>query len=339
MKIIIFGVARSGTTALYSLLQKILTAHAGPGIDFLYEPLLRRKEYFNGLYNDVTDNFKSIESISFDGIATHLNLPLFIHDPIDYEDNPYLHQLLHSPGNKPHLLIKFIRANGRFKLLRHICPEAKFIFIVRNPADVINSILGRFSFFGGEFHWDDFPRFAKEITRLDPQIPPPGDHVEEIHKCALYWYYMNRFVFDNTDPSDPDTLLVCHENIAANQPGTLMEICRFLDIPYKEQYSELIKTRVGPVTRRFLLSGKELQVVKEYSLKYVQMLESRNIRIPVGIDHILEKYQVASQDIPRERPFYGLHIRAMQREYQALLAEKNRSIKQLEKQLRQCRKG
>ncbi|MCI0471902.1 MAG: sulfotransferase, partial [Candidatus Aminicenantes bacterium] len=161
MKICILGVGRSGTTALYTLLQEIFIDRFGKNTDFIYEPFLWDMQAFNGRYNDVVKNFDSMNSLSVEAMYHHQNLPLFIEDATAFKDNPYLDKIFHKTSENA--LIKFIRANGRFRLLTEICPEAKYIFITRNPLDVINSVVVRFSLLGSEFHRDDWDRFTREI--------------------------------------------------------------------------------------------------------------------------------------------------------------------------------
>ena len=93
MKICIFGVGRSGTTALYVLLQHIMLNTCKGPIDFVYEPFLRDKDTFNGKYHDVVENSGYVDSLSFEGIFNHLSLPLFIDNPAVYRDNLFLHNI------------------------------------------------------------------------------------------------------------------------------------------------------------------------------------------------------------------------------------------------------
>jgi hypothetical protein len=132
MNVIIFGVGRSGTTAVYSILQEILTDNFNNAVDFVYEPFLREKEYFNGKYSDVAINAQYIDSFSFEGIYNHILLPLFIKNVDQFYPNDYLKNVLSSQNNIEVILAKFIRANGRFILLDKIIPECKFIFLIRN---------------------------------------------------------------------------------------------------------------------------------------------------------------------------------------------------------------
>ena len=86
MKVCILGSGRSGTTAIYTLLQEImLKKHES--LDFVYEPFLWDKDTFNSKFEEVVDNFKYTGSFSFEGIYNHLKLPMLIGDPGKYKTN------------------------------------------------------------------------------------------------------------------------------------------------------------------------------------------------------------------------------------------------------------
>ncbi|MFW5891039.1 MAG: hypothetical protein ACOCUI_02370, partial [bacterium] len=81
MKICIFGVGRSGTTASYNILQKIINDMYGDDIDFVYEPFLWDRDVFNDMYDRVNNNFKYVNSLNQEGIYNHQKLPMFIDEP------------------------------------------------------------------------------------------------------------------------------------------------------------------------------------------------------------------------------------------------------------------
>ncbi|MCP4213180.1 MAG: sulfotransferase, partial [bacterium] len=162
MKVCILGVGRSGTTALYSLLQGVLAEESGGigNVDCVYEPFLWDRQVFNDFYANVTGKFKYIDSLSVEGLYHHLKLPLFIRETRPYMDNEYLRSIFaphgiespshgegtpshgegtpsHGEGTPSHgeerpLLAKLIRGCGRFLLLNELCPQCKFIYIIRN---------------------------------------------------------------------------------------------------------------------------------------------------------------------------------------------------------------
>ena len=78
MKVCILGVARSGTTALYTLVQEIMIDNFSDKVDFVYEPFLWEKSCFNDRFEKVSRNFDFMDSISSEGILNHLTLPMLI---------------------------------------------------------------------------------------------------------------------------------------------------------------------------------------------------------------------------------------------------------------------
>jgi len=346
MKVVIFGSGRSGTTSLYVLAQEIMLKNCKEQTDFYYEPFLRDKHTFNGLYRQVIGKSDLMNSLSFEGIFNHLLLPLLIDKPDPYRNNLFLHHLLNPGAPDKSLLIKFIRANGRFPLLEKICPQCRWIYIIRNPADVVNSILKRFSFYGGEFHRDDFPRFIDEINRVYNLSLTRDDKPLQldIHKELLFWYYTNRFALESIKKSSRshDVLILCHEEYVKNRELYTKKICRHLNTTFDPAFLQVSKKTTGPVTEEFQFSRQEFIICKDYLKKYIQLLEQFGIDFTFNEKDIFNKYTISEHEINRKRPFYGLHTRALARKYRALLklkeeelAAKDETIENLAAQLRQ----
>lgn len=327
LKVIIFGTGRSGTTALYTLLQEIMLSTCGRDVDFVYESFLRDKDTFNGRYGDVKEKSRLIDSLSFEGIFNHLRLPLFIEEPGPYLDNTYLRQILQPETPEKHVLAKFIRANGRYLLLERICPDFKFIFIIRNPVDVVNSIIRRFSFYGGEFHKDDYPRFISQVNRLYRRQytgSSPGT-VEE--KELLYWYYMNRFALETIEKAGKKVLILCYEAYVSDRENQIKKICDHVEIDFRQEYIEAARQPVGSITRQFEIPRSVFETYRDYLEEYIRLLSRFHIDAFVNEDEIFSKYRVVDKPPTYSRPYYGLHGRAILRECQKLLKEKDRKLK------------
>ncbi len=329
LRVIIFGAGRSGTTALYTLVQEIILDRPDHGADFIYEPFLRDKTFFNGRYNDVAKNAPLIDSLSFEGIFNHLQLPLFINDPQLYEENDFLKRTLEPSGPGHHIAAKFIRANGRYPLLKQLFPDFKYIFITRNPADVVNSITRRFSFYGGEFHKDDYPRFIRQVNRLYGTSHTPGTISSIEEKELFFWEYSNRFALESIEKAGEDVLVICHEAYAADREYYARRICAFLETGYKEAYLEAAHAPAGPITTRFEVNPAVFDLYRRYLTGYFQLLRRFRIDIPCNEADILSKYRVTASARPAERPVYGLHGRAIA----AKLKAGEAAIKKLEKEL------
>ena len=307
MKICIIGVARSGTTALYHLLQEIMLDNCDNKVEFAYEPFLWEKEYFNDRFDLVNKHFNFMDSISFQGIHNHLKLPMLIDDPIPFKDNEYLKNLFNPcGGNHSHILLKFIRASGRYLLLNAISPDTKFIFIIRNPADSVNSIAFNFSFYGGEFHRDDFSRFLNDVNCFFKTNRGIESFETRAEKELFYWYYMNRFAIESFARASSHPLILCHEEVKKRRDQCVQSICDYLDVPVKSYYRELFRKDVGPVIKEKKASRGEVKLYRHYLRMYTQLLESHSIGYDFEIEDILKPYKRVGQSFVQEKPEYGL---------------------------------
>ena len=291
LKICVLGVGRSGTTGLYTLLQEILIDNFGDDVDFVYEPFMWDKDAFNGRYSEVGKNFKYMDSISIEGIYHHLKLPLFITAPGKFEENEYLNRIFQKNILHSTLLVKFVRANGRYLLLNKICPECKFVFIIRNPIDVINSAIVRFSFFGSEFHRDDFKRFLNEINAAYDMEYKLGKILNQVEKEVLYWYYMNKYALESFKKVNRKPLIICYEDYVSNRRLWVDRICDLLEIQKKEKYYKFSEAQGGSSTKTANLNKFEFQLLTEYIDKYKELLKNQGIGNNINLNEIMAKYK------------------------------------------------
>ena len=186
IKVAVLGVGRSGTTMIYKILQDILYYDTENRLDCVYEPFLWDRKTFDGPYEQVTRSFENIDALSYEGIYNHKKLPLFIPEQYDLRGEPSAYAYIKDfstplqKGNS--LLIKLIRANGRFSLLKQCAPDLKSIFIIRNPIDVINSVINLFSFYGDDFYSSDFPRLIIESSNGLIQPLPKIDSTSRVQR-------------------------------------------------------------------------------------------------------------------------------------------------------------
>ncbi len=306
MKVIVAGIARSGTTALYSILQRILTDQPGK-VDFIYEPFLWDREVFNDFYEKVSGNFTFLNSVSIEGLYSHLTLPMLIRDPDRNYPEDYLRSLFHHDGPEHHVLVKFIRANGRLSLLKKVCPEAKIIFILRNPLDSVHSILSLFSYFGGEFHRDDYPRFIREVNDFFGMDINPGPEVPQVHKELIYWYYMNRYALMSLNSMPNAALIVNHERYASQPEMVISQICNYLGFNVRESYLVLGRRYEGVVTKKFLISRAEMDYIEPYLDGYHDLLAEFSIDHDFDRESIQKKYFITDTCEFRKNPYYNMN--------------------------------
>lgn len=289
MKICIFGIGRSGTTSLYSLLQKIMEYNFGDSIDYVYEPFMWDRDTFNRKYEHVSSYWPKVTSLYIDGLYHHQRLPLFINDfsQVEPASENFVKNLLTPREGKNHLLMKSIRMNGRFEFFRQLNDDIKYIFIIRNPFDVVNSVLPIFSFFGEEKHKDDWPRFVNHIFQIYHEYPLGKDRIQ---KQFQYWYYMNRFFLENVKADSPDILLLSHEHFILDTQAVLRKICDFIEIAYSDQFLDFAKKRVGVSTKKIFLDAVDIKKYREYLDHYYKWIASFSLGPVLDRNKIIEKY-------------------------------------------------
>ena len=319
MIINILGVGRSGTTALFTGLQQIIQEQVKQPLASFYEPFLRDHQFLEGAYTELTARFQYIDSLSAEGIFQHTSLPMLIADATHLR-SPYLDRIYaKAPKTKTAQspkLFKYIRANGRYRLLNAVAPEAKSVFILRNPIDVANSIKDRFSFYGGEFHRDDETRFLREVNDYYGGSTSPLDFRNYIDSQLFYWYYMNRFALESFGEVPNKPLIICYEEFFDDLQTGLREMLSFLDIEFKSRHLDFFSAKVGPTTAHKSLHPYELSVAQEYMAKYRELLTEHGLNLNPQITEIADQYNTGSARITEKSKYYGLHSRAVERRLQ-----------------------
>ncbi len=327
-KICVFGVGRSGTTAIYALLQHMMVERFGNHVSFVYEPFLRKRDCFDALFEKVLERFNYVDSISVEGLQAHLRLPLFISEPDVYLEDQYLKKVFEE-NNQKNALFKFIRASGRYRLLQKSCPDCIFIFTIRNPIDSVYSAMSKFSYYGGEFHKDDYPRFVKEVNLQFGTNYSLNSFHTRLEKEIAFWYYTNKFAFRTFSHYSEMPLIICYENYTKKTDYYVRTFCRLLDMEYKPEYGKLAKKEVGPITREFVISPREKEVFEPYMSKYTEVLKKIIDEPLVDTNEIWKKYKIDENAPERKNPFYGFHGLYIKRQYE-VLAKKNEVLKKSE---------
>lgn len=316
--ICILGVGRSGTKLLYTITQKILLDNH-IACNYSYEPFLWNRDSFNNEFHQVKHNFQYINSISIDGMYYHQQTPLFI--PNNCEQHyPCQQKFIDSfftaqEKDKRINLIKFIRANGRLKLFEPYFKNTLFIFIFRNPIDCIYSVHDKFSFFGGEFHPDDFNRFSNQINNIyNKQIPSQYDSIFE--REILWWFYMNKYFIDNCNLNNINLYSTSFESFLEDPHKSIHHICKWLDINYKDDYLDFVQDKVGDITTYRQISEFDLNILTPYYEKYLDFHEDLNIAKPnnTSFNMIVNKYKITKDKQKQLHPLYGRTALSLSRE-------------------------
>ena len=273
-KSIIVAVGRSGTTIIHRLMLEIYVDRFGSDFDCLYEPFVWDSTAIGHYPLDGAreSQFGRRDAMSEEGLYLHTKTPLFADGPLPADTERQLGSYLKSSTTKP-LLAKFIRANGRLPLLDRLYPDGRFVLTVRNPLDVVNSVLTKFSFFGAEFHKNDYPRFAADIARLHGMKLEPEHLLPAAYRAGLWCHFMNQYALRHA-AGKPNYKVVVYEDFAKNREAYTRAICEHIGTPYKDAYGAATVKPVGKVTHGApALARSDLETLKPLFDQYVAMID------------------------------------------------------------------
>ncbi len=330
-KILVLGVGRSGTTAVYSLLQQIFDDQDPHQSDYVYEPFLWDRSTFNKSYLQITNEFHVADAVSVEGMYHHQQIPLFCDRSSEIGETSvaWLRNLFCPAADQSHSIVKMIRANGRIDLIREVQPDVKIIALLRNPLDVINSAIHRFSFFGDEFQKSDFNRFRQELctfvkTPLS-QLPSADDVVG---KETAFWLAMNQHLVDRVNSNGDQVLPIVYEEFDRQREKIVDQICQFIGVETQPGYSQHARKSVGPVTRNEVhLTARQYLTVESRLDEYAQMVASlTDYDLSEQLHEARERYissPFRQQGLTRSCRFNSLYA-------QSLLMKKEGQISQLQ---------
>jgi hypothetical protein len=334
--ILVMGVGRSGTTFIYSLLQHILEMHFPGDVDYVYEPFQWDRDSFNKLYTDLTHEFNFASSLSIDGQYHHKRLPMFVTDKgsVEQESKDWLSNVLQPRKGYSHYLGKMIRANGRISLIRELGPGHKFIFLIRNPVDVLNSASQLFSFYGSEFHSSDFDRFQAEIragTKSEFEIP--AGKLKTIASEYLFWYFSNLAFLEYVKKFPNSFLTLSYEEFDQNQHSVIKKICEFIGIDFRPEYPQLASKKVGAIKgRTSALNAIEYEFLRSKLTIYEELLNHVEIKPRDSISNYVKTSPiVATQGSHPGRLFYnGFYASEELRKSKNMLRDLNEELASLQ---------
>ncbi len=289
LDVFVFGVARSGTTLTYTLVQEILSTSFDGDLQSTYEPFIWNVRVFDDFYRDTRSLFQRTSSLSIDGIYSHLQMPMFIEKRRAAEDCGHAFFRRFSgerPGNGPHVA-KLIRGNGRMAVFRGLNPDAKFVLVLRNPIDNVNSVKNKFSFYGDDFYPSDFERFCDELG--DRLILNP-DSAGWAEKQAEYSIQMNRAALEFAS-GDSRTLIFEYDHFVCNQRESVAKLCDHLGVEFRDAYVEHLESPVGAQTPRIALSELEYRSIEHYEDRYQELCDRYGIDRSSSSEDIHRKYR------------------------------------------------
>jgi|GEM_PF-5472265 len=325
MDIFIFGVGRSGTTMLYSLCQSIYHHLYGDAYNSTYEPYIWNPHVFNAPYEKTRKLFGKTSSVSIEGIYTHLQTPMFLDDsslPGTIKNGFYDRFSESGEHSTPHL-VKFIRGNGRMNLFRYLNPKAKFILMIRNPIDLVNSVKHKFSFYGDDFYPSDFPRFCKELRdarllTIDEETSTWGE------KQAEYCTQMNRAAVEFA-LRDSNSLTLEYDNFNSDKPASVARLCEFLQAPFEPGFANKVAAPTGPTTGAITLSENEFSSITRFDASHDKLCTQAGIERARPGAEVSRRYKGKCNNIDYDPGLDGLTTNPLRR----MVRQKDHQIREL----------
>lgn len=264
MNIVIIGMRRSGTTILYDVLQndKRFTS--------FYEPLCHGKKNIGGgsgatsipygdLLNKLRAEFISEEGLnvepSYYNFGAPANPKLEFINTFPDDQKKYLKYIFNKTGI---VLTKFVRMNDKIEELYKLIPDAKVIYIKKDPRRFsMSHVIGRKKASRSlkRILFDLLikgkpikePSFFKKVTGYNTwssenfcKILFPEDF-ERIPKPAFYetlklWkYFDDKYTKDGRKFFKENFLEVIHEDLCIDPKSVIDKIYNFIELPVSDQ--------------------------------------------------------------------------------------------------------
>ena len=286
---LIAGVGRSGTTAIYEAAQTLARSQA-VSFDFSYEPYLWGEAVWLDDHSKVKSEFQSTSSLNRDGIITHLSVPLFLGDTHNDTHAQFVRRVY---PERVSVLAKVIRGSGRLHHYLSTLPDLKIIYVIRNPMDTVNSVVGLFSYFGDEFHPSDKERFKAEVLNTDVL----GCSWEtEVGKAASWWYHMNEAALNAAAQFPKRVFVLPYESFQLEPGPTFARLASFLNAEIVPSATMDFSRPAGPTTAYRNLLSEDVRLLTPLTEYYFESLLKQSA-VPLQFDTalkcdvILSKYQ------------------------------------------------
>lgn len=133
-----------------------------------------------------------------------------------------------------YLCFKMLEHSNKLNFLKKYYPNSKILWPIRNPCNVISSML---NLTNSQGNWIE--RHArKEIKRLQPFFGKDLKHwdlvqLSNIELGAIYWLYKNQYPILLKDHGF-EVLVFKYEELIENQKETLQKIIHFLEIKWSD---------------------------------------------------------------------------------------------------------
>lgn len=256
-----------------------------------YEPFLWGEPTWDKLPDEIGDRFSRTDSVNTAGVYAHTRIPLFLEG-----SSPELDHFMAETMPENHSVVsKVIRGAGRLSAFLERDPDLKIVHLIRNPLDVVNSGLAHFSFYGGEFHPSDEPRFNMEAAALFGGLHQPTAEDTEAGRTLEWWRLMNEAALRSAHKYPKRIKVVAYERLMSDLPGVMSEIVIFLGGTPDLIASDQLDKKVGPITDHISLRKvdckKVLPHVETYfSDKRIFDAKRQGVAVSRWKERLIEKY-------------------------------------------------
>lgn len=194
MKINIYGVGRSGTTAIQLWLSYLMAQKYG-SVWVNIEPLYWKERTLRGR--------------SYRGRLLQERSPLLVDQAFSADDE--FNKFFLDLANHNTVVTKFIRANGLINIIDKIMKPNLSVLIIRDVYKVLESIsLMNFNMIENPRDWK---RLSDKAQELYPFLVNLGclEGNNKLTRCAVYWFVMNMFALENINNN---TIVVDYDNLS-----------------------------------------------------------------------------------------------------------------------------
>lgn len=162
----------------------------------------------------------------------------------------YIYNIEAKNHNKERVFIKEVKTYDFFNEINHDFPNAKFVWMVRDPRDMALS-------------WNKSPVHRGDVVRAAKIW-----QVNQSETLKLYHQFPNKI------------LLVKYEDLIRNQNKELKRICEFLDIEFEERMLNYHEKKISKENAVQTDNWKNLKksILKDNSKKYLKSLRKEQIQ-------------------------------------------------------------
>lgn len=179
-----------------------------------------------------------------------------------------------------------------YKELVNIFPNAKFVYIVRNPFDNIRSILNRLNIEGNLNQKSEI--YQTKLASLKKELPtwarvlegnyPPVSGTNYIENLSLRWNLGVDTYLKNLD----NMFLVQYEDFMKNKMGYIHNLCDKLNLPVVSDISNKL--------------NKQYQPKGKFNLDLYTFFGEDNIKVTIDLQKITFYYFLNSQNVIKKLP-------------------------------------